>query len=137
MTDQEKISRLANAPATRVSPWLMPDARQVIAQPPFAIRKTLCAECHASNLPMPSFPRVAFYQEARVLLGERKAGANHRRLRAQRRPSLAAASCCLLCSVSALLFNSPRGEESLASVVRTVIQASNEAGMMASNAASD
>jgi hypothetical protein len=134
MTDQEKISRLANAAATRVSPWLMPDSRQVIPQPPFAIRKTLCAECHASNLPMPSFPRVAFYQEARVLLGDRKTGANHRRLRPRRRPPLAAATCCLLSCMSALFFNSPRGEESLTSVARTVIQASNEAGMMASTA---
>jgi hypothetical protein len=138
MTDQDKISRLADAAATRVSPWLFSNPEPAIARPPFAIRKTLCSQCHMDDMPLPFFPRVAFYQEARVLLGERsRTGLNHRRSRPQRRPSLAAASCCLLCSVSALFVTSPRGEESIAGVARTVIQASSDAGTMASNAASD
>jgi len=134
MTDQEKISRLAHAAATDVPTSSPANPHPVIAGPPFAIRKTpLCSECHASSISMPSFPRVAFYQEARVLLGDRHAGTNHRRLHPRRKPSLAAASCCLLCSLSALFLTSPRGEESLVGVARMVIQASDDAGMMASN----
>lgn len=137
MIDQEKISRLAYAAATGVSSSLPSNPSPVIARPPFAIRKTLCSECHASNLPMPSFPRVAFYQEARVLLGGHKTGTNHRRSRPHSLPSLASALCCLLCSLSALFLTSPRGEESLVTVARNVIQASSDTGMMASNATSE
>ncbi|MCW1921679.1 hypothetical protein OKA05_03885 [Luteolibacter arcticus] len=139
MTDPEKISRLASAAMDipSFSP-ASPNSGPAIARPPFAIRKTLlCSECHASSTPMPFFPtRVAFYQEARVLFSERMAGANHRRSRPSR-PSLASAACCLLTSLSALYVTSPRGEESLAGVARTVIQASNEAGAMVSNGTPD
>ena len=86
-------------------------------------------------MPLPFFPRVAFYQEARVLFGDRMAVMNHRRLSPHSRPTLAAASCCLMCSLGALFVTSPQGEESLADVARTVIEASSDAGLMASNAA--
>ena len=137
MTDQDKISRLADAAATGVSSSLPSNPEPAVARPPFAIRKTLCSECHASNMPMPFFPRVAFYQEARVLLGDRsKTGKNHKRSRSSRRPPLVSATCCLLVSLCALYVTSPRGEESLVGVARTVIQASSEAGVMVANAAS-
>ena len=137
MTDQEKISRLACA-AMDVPSFPPANPNPVIAGPPFAIRKTLlCAECHAASVPVPLFPRVAFYQEARVLFGDRKAGTNHRRSRPRSCPSLASASCCLLASLSALYFTSPRGEETLVRVARTVIQARSDAGTMVANAAPD
>lgn len=141
MTDQEKISRLASAAAGSPSSFPSkptPAASSVVVGRPFAIRKTpLCSDCHASSMPVPFFPRVAFYQEVRVLLGDRKSGTNHRRLKPYSRPTLASASCCLLCSLGALFFTSPQGEESLVAVARDVIQASNDVGMMASNAVSD
>ncbi|MEK7950094.1 hypothetical protein [Luteolibacter soli] len=134
MTDQEKISRLASA-ATESPSSFPSNPSPIVVGPPFAIRKTLCSDCHASEMPLPFFPRVAFYQEARVMLGDRKTGPNHRRLRPHQRPTLAAASCCLMCSLSALFVTSPRGEESLTAVARNVIQASSDAGMMVSNSA--
>ena len=135
MTDQDKISRLAHAAATDVPSSSPANPHPVIAGPPFAIRKTpLCSECHASSISMPSFPRVAFYQEARVLLGDRQTGRNHRRPQSRRRPPLVAAACCLLCSLGALFVTSPRGEESLVTALRTVIQDSNNADSMVSNA---
>lgn len=135
MTDQEKISRLACA-AMDVPSYSPVNPHPVIAGPPFAIRKTpLCSECHASSVTMPSFPRVSFFQEARVLFADRRTGANHRRSR-RRRPSLASAACCLLACLSALYVTSPSGEESLAGVARA-IQSGEDTGMMVSNAASN
>ena len=137
MTDQEKISRLASA-ATGSPSSFPSNTSPVVVGRPFAIRKTLlCSEYHASGTPMPFLPRVAFYQEVRVLLGNRTAGPNHRRMRQYSRRTLASASCCLMCSLSALFATSPGGEESLAIAARNMIEASNDVGSLASNAVFD